>query len=300
MASWGTPSVDTNPVTDNDFDFVTLPARPRAREPAGVLARKMWWNPCGPPENETVQPQRRPREVPCVECVDRMAKFGVKSLCRDNSPDETGKCEYCAENGEECSEVPESAFKPAYDLQVSARIIEEGGRVANWRDLSNKAKHALEEYERRDLARGAAKVPSNGWNDNSKGWGPQGNKSCDNNSIVGWNSQDNESWDDGGDKGWGPGEIPNNDNTKGWGPQGNQSWNPNDVVPSWGSGSAPASSVDRIISAINHNTNVMAGLRETMNNIKNGVDRLHEDNVQTKKALQKLLVEQLALGETLA
>lgn len=57
------------------------------------------------------------------------------------------------------------------------------------------------------------------------------------------------------------------------------------------------SSADKIISAIDRNTDVVADLCEIMEGIKGSLDLLHEDNVQNKKVLQKLLTEQRTLND---
>ncbi|EEU44154.1 uncharacterized protein NECHADRAFT_74253 [Fusarium vanettenii 77-13-4] len=55
------------------------------------------------------------------------------------------------------------------------------------------------------------------------------------------------------------------------------------------------SSADKIISAIDRNTDVVADLCEIMEGLKSSLEVLHEDNVQSKKLLQKLLNEQRTL-----
>lgn len=64
--------------------------------------------------------------------------------------------------------------------------------------------------------------------------------------------------------------------------------------------SIPDSSVDGIVSAINRNTDVVSDLCEIMEGLREGLERLHEDNVQSNKVLQKLLTEQRTLGDKLS
>ncbi|KAJ4308271.1 hypothetical protein N0V84_012192 [Fusarium piperis] len=131
------------------------------------------------------------------------------------------------------------------------------------------------------------------------------------NGILRWGSDDDTTWDGNGIASWhSEGNIDCNDSDSDKCCGAEPTPDPevdNDCDYNWDSNSnsnnaqpIPDSATDRIVSAIDRNTNIVVDLCGIMEGIKGGLDRLHEDNVQSKKVLQNLLAEQRTLGEKLA
>ncbi|RTE79926.1 hypothetical protein BHE90_005566 [Fusarium euwallaceae] len=255
-------------------------------------------------------------------------------------------------------EVPETAFKSAYELQVCARKMDEGHEDVGLSYLSGRVEAALMneglfDYwdgsnHVKEVVDGKANHVENGkyyWNDGTAKWNANDNdhvtkavnhkvnrtdkgepywdddntswsdkdiarwndygdvdvnanaNQVDNdntnlsdNGVPRWGSNQESAWDDQDDTNWAGGKG------KGWGPEStSDSEVNNDCDDESNHGSdiqyTPESSTDQIVSAINRNTDVVAELCEIMDGIKWGLDRLHEDNVQSKEVLEKLLNE---------
>ncbi|KAJ3470218.1 hypothetical protein MRS44_000317 [Fusarium solani] len=342
MAPWGSwdpepPSEVNTVVTGRDFTVVDLPtdkinerkygtANP---EPIEHHAPKDFWASPYAPERRPFRHQGPPREVPCLQCANRMM-------------------------------VPETAFKSAYELQVCARKMDEGHEDTDWEYLSNKAELALMKegllwFAREDTndywdGNNHVKEVVNGkvnQVDNGKTcWDYKGNTSWDGSDNVNVNANINQVnigktyWNDGSNTNRDVNANANqagNDNTN-WGVNGIPRWGSGEIATwndkrntNWGGdsdsdkglatettpdaevyndcddesddGQDPIqltrefSSADKIISAIDRNTDVVADLCEIMEGIKGSLDLLHEDNVQSKKVLQKLLTEQRTLSD---
>ncbi|RSM01987.1 hypothetical protein CDV31_011131 [Fusarium ambrosium] len=154
MASWcwGDPvptSEENTAVNGRDFTVVDLPTDKnderkygtRSPEPTEHHTRKdLRANPYAP---ERLPFQGRPREVPCLQCASRMIVGGFRFLCCDHLADPNGKCYFCVLHGVECEEVPDNAFKSAYELQVCARKMDEGHEDVGWSYLSGRVEVAL-------------------------------------------------------------------------------------------------------------------------------------------------------------
>ncbi|KAL6357511.1 hypothetical protein LRP88_07680 [Fusarium phalaenopsidis] len=350
MAPWGSwdpepPSEANTVVTGRDFTVVDLPIDKinerkygtASPEPIEHHAPKDLWANAYAPERRPFQHQGSPREVPCLQCANRMM-------------------------------VPETAFKSAYELQVCARKMDEGHEDTDWEYLSNTAELALMKegllwFAREDtndywdgnnhakeVINGKVNRADNGktcwdYKDNTS-WGGSDNVNVNANinqvnigktywndgSNTKWNVNENvnvnadtntnqagnsrPSWDDSGVIHWGSGEIAT------WNEKRNTNWGDNsdsdnvqgtkttpdaeidnDCDDESDNGQDPIqvttefSSADKIISAINRNTDVVADLCEIMEGIKGSLDLLHEDNVQSKKVLQKLLTEPRTLSD---
>ncbi|KAJ4222161.1 hypothetical protein NW759_006584 [Fusarium solani] len=373
MAPWGSwdpepPSEVNTVVTGRDFTVVDLPtdkinerkygtANP---EPIEHHAPKDFWASPYAPERRPFRHQGPPREVPCLQCANRMMVRGFHGLCRDHLANEDGACYCCVLHVVECEEVPETAFKSAYELQVCARKMDEGHEDTDWEYLSNKAELALMKegllwFAREDtndywdgnnhvkeVVNGKVNQADNGktcwdYKDNTSWdgsdnvnvnaninqvnigktyWNDGSNTNRDVNANANQAGNDNTNWGGNGIPRWGSGEIAT------WNDKRNTNWGGdsdsdkgratettpdaevyNDCDDESDDGQDPIqltpefSSSDKIISAIDRNTNVVADLCEIMEGIKGSLDLLHEDNVQSKKVLQKLLTEQRTLSD---
>ncbi|KAJ4186118.1 hypothetical protein NW755_007970 [Fusarium falciforme] len=372
MAPWGSwdpepPSEVNTVVTGRDFTVVDLPTDKINERKYGTASpeptehhtpRDLWASPYAP-EHRPFQHQGSPREVPCLQCVNRMMVRGFHGLCRDHLANVNGECYCCVLHGVECEEVPETAFKSAYELQVCARKMDDGHEDTDWEYLSNKAeltlmKEGLLWFAREDTndywdGNNHVKEVVNGKvNQVDKGktcWDYKDNTSWDGSDNVNvnantnqvnigktyWNDgsntnrdvnananragNDNINWGANGIPRWGSGEIAT------WNEKRNTNWADNsdsdnvqgtkttpdaeidsDCDDESDDGQDPIqltpefSSADKIISAIDRNTDAVADLCEIMEGIKGSLDLLHEDNVQSKKLLQKLLTEQRTLS----
>ncbi|KAI8687779.1 hypothetical protein NCS55_00030000 [Fusarium keratoplasticum] len=347
MAPWGSwdpepPSEVNTVVTGRDFTVVDLPTDKVNERKYGTASPKptehhvpkgLWASPYAP-ERRPSQHQGSPREVPCLQCANRMMVRGFHGLCRDHLANASGKCYCCVLHGVECEEVPETAFKSAYELQVCARKMDEGHEDTDWEYLSNKAELAL---MKEALLWFARKDTNDYWDGNNHVKEVVNGKAnqVDNGKTC-WDYKDNTSWDGSdnvnvnaninqvniGKTYWNDGSITNragNDNIN-WGANGIPRWGSSEIATwndkrntNWGvdndcddesdDGQDPIqltrefSSADKIISAIDRNTDVVADLCEIMEGIKGSLDLLHEDNVQSKNVLQKLLTEQRTLSD---
>ncbi|KAI8683660.1 hypothetical protein NCS57_00030700 [Fusarium keratoplasticum] len=369
MAPWGSwdpepPSEVNTVVTGRDFTVVDLPTDKINERKYGTASpeptehhvpKDLWASPYAP-ERRPFQHQGSPREVPCLQCVNRMMVRGFHGLCRDHLANASGKCYCCVLHGVECEEVPETAFKSAYELQVCARKMDEGHEDTDWEYLSNKAELALMKegllwFAREDTndywhGNNHVKEVVNGkvnqvnisktyWNDGSNTnrdvnananqvdknyycWDFTGNSDWSGNDNANRAGNDNINWGANGIPRWGSGEIAtwNDKRNTNWGGDSDSDSDKgratgtasdaevdNDCDDESDDGQDPIqltpefSSADKIISAIDRNTDVVADLCEIMEGIKGSLDLLHEDNVQSKKVLQKLLTEQRTLSD---
>ncbi|KAI8724628.1 hypothetical protein NCS52_00032400 [Fusarium sp. LHS14.1] len=368
MAPWGSwgpepPSEANNVVTGRDFTVVDLPADKINEREYGTASpaftkrhtRKDSWGTYGS-DHRPFQRPGPPREVPCLQCANRMMVRGFHGLCRDHMGttlgfplgNATGKCYCCVLHGVECKEVPEAAFKSSYELQVCARKMDEGHEDTDWERLSCRAELAL---LKEDLLWSPRKGTAYFWDGNKHvhlpvngktGW--DGSDNIDVNADVNqvniaktyWNDDSNTDWNVNENANFNADTNQAGNNKPGWDdtcvPRWNTSWDDRRTT-SWGDESdsdsenarviktTPTSeidddcddesddvqgpvqltpefsSADKIISAIDRNTDVVADLCEIMEGLKVSLEVLHEDNVKSKDLLQKLLNEQRAVGD---
>lgn len=139
------------------------------------------------------------------------------------------------------------------------------------------------------------------WNDGSNtsragndniNWGANGIPRWGSGEIAIWNDKRNTNWggDSDSDKGRATETTPDAEVDNDCDDESDDGQDPIQLTPEF-------SSADKIISAIDRNTDVVADLCEIMEGIKGSLDLLHEDNVQSKKVLQKLLTEQRTLSD---
>ncbi|KAM6538485.1 hypothetical protein FALCPG4_000355 [Fusarium falciforme] len=332
MAPWGSwdpepPSEVNTVVTGRDFTVVDLPTDKINERKYGTASpeptehhtpRDLWANPYAP-EHHPFQHQGSPREVPCLQCVNRMMVRGFYGLCRDHLANVNGECYCCVLHGVECEEVPETAFKSAYELQVCAHKMDEGHEDTDWEYLSNKAeltlmKEGLLWFAREDtndywdgnshvkeVVNGKVNQVDNGktcwdYKDNTSWDGSDNvNVNANTNQVnIGktyWNEKRNTNWADNSDSDnvQGTKTTPDAEIDSDCDDESDDGQDPIQLTPEF-------SSADKIISAIDRNTDAVADLCEIMEGIKGSLDLLHEDNVQSKKLLQKLLTEQRTLS----
>ncbi|UPK97741.1 hypothetical protein LCI18_008676 [Fusarium solani-melongenae] len=328
--SWGQgPPSETNPiVTGRDYTIVDLPTDKinerkygtASPEPIEHHVPKDSWASPHALERRPFQDRGSPREVPCLKCVNRMMVRGFHGLCRDHLDNANGECYCCVLHGVECEEVPETAFKSAYELQVCARKMDEGHEDTDWEYYSNKAELALmkegllwfaredtniywdENGHVKEVFNGKVNQVDNGktcWNeggntnrdvnDNANSAGSDSTDWCrrDSGEIAAWNDKRNTNWggDSDSDEGRATETTPDAEVDDDYDDESDDGQEPIQLTPEF-------SSTDEII-----NTDVAAYLCEIMEGIKECLDLLHEDNVQTKKLLQKLLTEQRTLND---
>ncbi|KAL2684777.1 hypothetical protein Neosp_005866 [[Neocosmospora] mangrovei] len=333
MAPWGSwgpepPSEANNVVTGRDFTVVDLPADKINEREYGTAspafterhARKDSWGTYGL-DHRPFQRPGSPREVP--ETVFKSAyELQVCARKMDEGHEGTdweylrGRVERALLKGHLWSPRQDTNHDWHQYSHVEEAVNGKANQVHNgktgWDDKDNTSWDGSDNIDVNSHVN-HIKIAKTYWNDGSNtDWNVNENDNVNadtnqaGNNKPGWDDtcvpRWNTSWDDKRNTNWGDESDSDSENARNikttptseidddCDGESDDIQNPTQLTPEF-------SSADKIISAIDRNTDVVADLCEIMEGLKASLDVLHEDNVKSKDLLQKLLNEQRAVGD---